>query len=109
MLGPDLQWWAHGRDLPGPFTRPHPLGDLVVEVRSPSTWAVDIGRKRRLFEQHGVRELWLVDPLSRTVLVFARSGPEAAEFDVERDLGPEDELSSPLLPGFAVSVAEVFG
>ncbi len=108
VLGPDLQWWADGRHLPDPFTRPYPLGDLVVEVRSPSTWAVDVGRKRRIYEREGVRELWLVDPLSRTVLVFARSRPEADEFDVARDLGPDDELASALLSGFNLTVADVF-
>ncbi len=108
VLGPDLQWWADGRELPGPYTRPHPLGDLVIEVRSPSTWAVDVGRKRRVYEREGVRELWLVDPLSRTVLVFARSSARAGEFDDARDLGPDDALESPLLPGFRLPVADVF-
>jgi len=108
ILGPDLQWWADDRKLPDPTTRPYPAGDIVVEVRSPSTWAVDISRKRRLYEREGVQELWLVDPLSRTVLVFARSSAEAGEFDVARDLGPDDTLDSPLLPEFAVTVAELF-
>ena len=108
IVAPDLQWWSHGRDLPDPTTRPYPLGDLVVEVRSPSTWAVDVGRKRAIYEREGVRELWLVDPLSQTVLVFARSSAAAAEFDVARDLGPGDALTSPLLPEFSVGVAELF-
>ena len=108
LLGPDLQWWADGRELPGPYTRPHPLGDLVIEVRSPSTWAVDIGRKRRVYEREGVLELWLADPLSRTVLVFARSSARADEFDEARDLGPDDALASPLLLGFRLPVADVF-
>lgn len=108
MLAPDVQWWGPERELPDPHTRPFPLGDLVVEVRSPSTWAVDVGRKRRIYEREGVRELWFVDPLSRTVLVFARSSAGTDEFDAARDLGPAEELSSPLLPGFAVAVAAVF-
>ena len=108
MLGPDLQWWTAGRELPDRFTRPYPAGDLVVEVRSPSTWAIDVGKKRRLYEGEGVRELWLVDPLSGTVLVFARSSPAAGELDAARDLGPDDALASPLLPGFALPVADIF-
>jgi Uma2 family endonuclease len=108
VLGPDLQWYAHDRDLPDPNTRPFPLGDLVIEVRSPSTWAVDVGRKRAIYEREGVRELWLVDPLSRTVLVFARSTAAATEFDDARDLGPADTLGSPLLPDFTLAVADLF-
>lgn len=34
---------------------------LVAEVRSASTWAKDLGPKRRLYEQHGVRELTAED------------------------------------------------
>lgn len=108
IFGPDLQWYAHDRELPDPNTRPFPLGDLVVEVRSPSTWAVDVGRKLAIYERAGVRELWLVDPLSRTVLVFARSTAAASAFDLARDLGPDDTLSSPLLPDFALAVADLF-
>ncbi len=108
ILAPDLQWWSEDRELPAPTTRPHPLGDLVVEVRSPSTWAVDVGRKRAIYEREGVAELWLVDPLSRTVLVFARSAPGAPAFDQARDLQPGDELTSPLLPGFIVAVDTIF-
>jgi Uma2 family endonuclease len=108
MLSPDLQWWAEGRELNDPRTRPQPLGDLVVEVRSPSTWAVDVGRKRAIYERERVQELWLVDPLSSTILVFARSAPDAPEFDVMRDLGPDGTLASPLLPEFALSVSAVF-
>lgn len=108
IVGPDLQWWAAGRVLPSETTRPWPLGDLVVEVRSPSTWAVDVGRKRTIYEEQGVQELWLVDPLSETILIFARSAPEAAGFDRARDLGPEDVLDSPLMPGFSVGVAGLF-
>lgn len=107
-LGPDLQWWAEGRELPDRFTRPYPMGDVVLEVRSPSTWALDVGVKRRLYEDGGVQELWLADPLSRTVLVFARSAPDAPDYDAVRDLAPEDELTSSLLPGFAVAIAELF-
>lgn len=107
IFGPDLQWYAHDRELPDPNTRPFPVGDLVVEVRSPSTWAVDVGRKLAIYEREGVRELWLVDPLSRTVLVFARSTAGATSFDLARDLGAADTLSSPLLPDFALAVADL--
>jgi Uma2 family endonuclease len=37
--------------------------DLVIEVTSISTKREDQGRKKRLYAQLGVRELWLVDPL----------------------------------------------
>lgn len=108
VLVPDLQWYAADRDLPSIDHRPWPLGDLVVEVRSPSTWHVDVGRKRQIYEREGVRELWLVDPPAMTVLVFRRS-EGSASFDVTTEIGADETLTSPLLPGFAVPVTAVFG
>jgi len=105
ILQPDLQWYADPERFRG---RPEPIGDLVVEVRSPSTWARDVGVKRQRYERGGVRELWLVDHLSRTVLVFRRTSQDAAEFDVAFDLGDEDALETPLLPGLAIPLASIF-
>ena len=36
--------------------------DFVLEVASESTWREDVGRKRRLYAELGVREYWLFDP-----------------------------------------------
>lgn len=108
IFKPDVQWWADGRELPDPTTRPYPLGDIVAEIRSPSTWALDVGRKRATYEREGVAELWLVDPFSETVLVFSRSATGAQAYDVTRELASEDALESPLLPGFSVVVGSLF-
>ncbi len=108
VLVPDLQWYSEGRELPGRTEPPWPLGDLVVEVRSPSTWHRDVGRKKQIYERDGVRELWLVDPSARTVLVFRRT-EGSATFDVTFEAGEDETLTSPLLPGFAAPVGELFG
>ncbi|MEM1095936.1 MAG: Uma2 family endonuclease [Bacteroidota bacterium] len=44
--------------------------DLVVEVLSPATGYYDLTKKRRVYEQAGVREYWLVDPIERTVTIL---------------------------------------
>ena len=36
--------------------------DFVLEVASENTWREDLGRKRTLYAQLGVREYWLFDP-----------------------------------------------
>jgi Uma2 family endonuclease len=50
---------------------------LCVEIRSPSTWRYDIGRKKSVYEAEGVAEVWLVDDVAEVVLVFRRSTPTA--------------------------------
>ena len=107
VVGPDVQWYAEGRELGDPTTRPKPLGDIVVEVRSPSTWLVDREVKGPLYEEHGARELWLVDDDAQTITVHRRSAPGRSDFDVVLALEPGDTLTSPELPGFAVAVAEL--
>ena len=75
-------------------------------MRSGATWVYDVGPKRERYERHGLRELWLADTASRTLLVYRRSRPEAG-FDVALELAADDTLTSPLLPGFAVPVGDL--
>ena len=108
VFGPDLMWYAAGRAPQRHDDRPYPLPDLAVEVRSPSTWRYDIGAKKSAYERAGLRELWLVDTAADEVLVFGPSAREAAAFDVSRELAVDEELTSPLLPGFALSLRTLF-
>lgn len=108
VYAPDL-WWVREERRPGPDARAlDGLPDLVVEVRSPSTWRYDVGVKRERYERGGVAELWLVDTESRSVLVYRRSTPSQPLFDEAVELEEGDDLASPLLPGFALPVASVF-
>jgi Uma2 family endonuclease len=106
VYAPDFLWYAPARVPALDAPRPYPAPDLVVEVRSPSTWRLDIGPKKAGYEAMGVCELWLVDFTS--VLVFRRSGPKRPDFDVTLELAPEETLTSPLLPGFALPLAGLY-
>lgn len=44
--------------------------DLVVEVLSPSTAKHDRGAKFQAYQQHGVDEYWIVDPVHETLEVW---------------------------------------
>jgi len=108
VFGPDLLWYRGGRVPARDGGRPSPLPDLVIEVRSPSTWRYDIGAKKSAYERGGLPELWLVDTAADVVLVFRRSSKDAATFDVSLEFAADDELTSPLLPGFALPLRTLF-
>jgi Uma2 family endonuclease len=41
--------------------------DLVIEILSPSTAPYDLKEKKDVYEQHGVKEYWIVDPEDNSV------------------------------------------
>jgi Uma2 family endonuclease len=108
VFGPDLLWIAdrhRPRDLRVRLSR---IPDLCVEVRSPTTWRYDVGAKKSAYEAAGLSELWLVDDVAATVLVFRRSGPDVGTFDVALELGRGDTLTSPQLAGFELALDDLF-
>jgi Uma2 family endonuclease len=108
VYGPDLLWFRQER-IPAELRGyPEHVPDLCVEIRSPSTWRYDVGAKKRVYEAGGLPELWLVDDVAETVLVYRRSRPGAPTYDVSLELGRGDTLESPMLPGFALALEKLF-
>ena len=108
VYAPDVVWYRDARAPARGDPPPYPVPDIAVEVRSPSTWRLDIGTKKSGYERRGLPELWLVDTAADVVLVYRRSSFKAPQFDVSLELTTADTLTSPLLPGFALPVGEVF-
>jgi len=108
VFAPDLLFYAPSNMPENPGRRPYPMPDLAIEVRSPSTWRYDLGIKKSKYEAAGLRELWLVDTESDTVVVFRRSASSAPIFDLALEPGRADTLTSPLLPGFELALGDVF-
>lgn len=68
VLQPDLVVICDPEKLDDAGARGAP--DWVVEILSPSTTSRDRVAKRRVYERHGVREYWVIDPKTRDVIVF---------------------------------------
>jgi Uma2 family endonuclease len=80
--------------------------DLAAEVISPGSRRRDRIDKRDLYEQHGVREYWIIDPEAQTVeVLYLQSG----EYQLVGRWHPGERAQSKLLQGFKVSVSALFG
>lgn len=81
--------------------------DLVIEILSETTRKIDEIIKRKLYERHGVREYWIVDPELESVKIYRpteQGYTRAAELSVEA----KHTLNSPLIPGLQISLSEIF-
>jgi Uma2 family endonuclease len=82
--------------------------EIVIEILSPGKANEDRDKvaKRRLFTTVGVSEYWIVDPATRT-LELQRKRKEGG---LKRAiiLQADDDLTTPLLPGFRVPVSQLF-
>ena len=87
-------------------TRLMDAADLVAEVISPNSRRRDRIDKRDLYEQHGVKEYWLIDPEALTVEVLHLT---AGEFQLAGRWHSGERAESRLLSGFNVSVSDLLG
>jgi Uma2 family endonuclease len=80
--------------------------DLVVEVLSPRTAMYDRNTKADTYAALNVRELWLVDPIRKTVEVFHLL-PDAQRFDASTVFYSGEDIRSEIFPDLALSVDEI--
>ena len=81
--------------------------ELVVEIGSPSTRRRDETVKRLLYERAGVSEYWVVDPELDVIRVYRREGERFAR-PAELSAEAGDVLTTTLLPGLALQLADIF-
>ncbi|MBW4443614.1 MAG: Uma2 family endonuclease [Plectolyngbya sp. WJT66-NPBG17] len=106
---PDVVWISRERlaaslDQAGHLTA---APELVVEVLSSGAENVRRDRelKLRLYSTRGVREYWIIDWQAQQMEVYRR---ESAALALVATLFPSDEVTSPMLPGFRMSIASLF-
>lgn len=106
---PDVVWASNERlemllDEKGHLTA---TSELIIEVLSTGTENErrDKEAKLKLYSSRGVREYWIVNWHLQQIEVYRR---ENAALVLIKTLFVSDELTSPLLPGFACAVVRVF-
>jgi Uma2 family endonuclease len=104
---PDVVWISYERlesavDESGHLTV---SPELVIEVLSLSNESVDRQNKLNLYSTQSVDEYWIVDWRVQQIEIYRRQG---GALQLAIILIATDTLSSPLLPGFACPVNQLF-
>ena len=81
---------------------PDLVPDLAIEVLSPGNTAAEMARKRREYFDAGVRLVWEIDVIDRTVTVYT-SQHESQVLDEEQALS-----GGAVLPGFSMPLRTLF-
>lgn len=106
VRGPDVAFVSKDR-LPGGKLPADPIPnlvpDLAVEVLSRSNTVREMERKRREYFEAGVRLVWIVDPVARTVAVYVPDATEPVILQARETLSGDS-----VLPGFAMELSALF-
>jgi Uma2 family endonuclease len=106
VVQPDVVFFEHARDHLVDMWKPiRAVPDLAVEVLSPSTAAMDRGKKMQMLARYGVHEYWIVDPRARTVEVYRLNG---GAYVLMHSLAEAGVLQSAILPGLSFPVRALF-
>ena len=79
--------------------------DIVVEVLSPSNNKKELKNKYEAYEEAGVKEYWVVLPYEKTMLIYTLVNDK---FSPSGLMASGDIVTSSVLPGFTLDLAELF-
>lgn len=106
---PDVVWCSYTRLANSLDEAGHLIiaPELVVEVISPGEQNErrDRDAKLKLYSNYGVLEYWIADRFSRKLEVYRR---DRGILRLALTLYTEDELTSPILPGFKAIIGQFF-
>ena len=80
--------------------------DLVVEILSPGNSRKEVRLKHELYEEAGVKEYWIIQPVEETVCIFLLN--DQNKYEGARLCSTGDSINSSVVPGLIIHVADIF-
>ena len=80
--------------------------DIVVEILSPGNNQKELKNKYEVYEEAGVLEYWIIHPEEKTFMKYSLNVD--GKFQLSHLLTLGDEITSPILPDFTLSLDEFF-
>ena len=79
--------------------------DITVEILSPSTSYKDQTEKLLLYEKHGIKEYWIINPDAKYVMLYRLEG---VKYNKPEYLTGNDILKSRAIEGLGIDLSEVW-
>lgn len=79
--------------------------DLIVEIISPNNRKHDLHTKFNLYQEAGVKEYWIVEPVEKMILVYTL---ENGKFIGSKPFVTDEMVSSKLFPIIQFAVDDIF-
>lgn len=105
---PDIVFYSHARGDEIIWNeRLNAAPEIVIEILSPGreNIARDRVAKRKLYDKHRVKEYWIVDTENRSIEVYRLANQS---LELHATFGNNDEITSPVLPGFSCPLSKIF-
>jgi Uma2 family endonuclease len=83
----------------------HGAPDFVIEILSPSNAYYDLKTKKDIYQQIGVREYWIVDPMDHSVECFVNSDTGFKSVQAAKSTGT---VCSEVIPDFCIELVDIF-
>ena len=80
--------------------------DLIIAILSPGNSAKEMKDKYSIYEESGVKEYWIIYPGEKSIMRFVLN--EQEKYIGLQPLTKDDIISTPILEGLEMSLAEIF-
>lgn len=80
--------------------------DLVIEILSPGNSHKEVKLKFELYEEAGVKEYWIVNPVEANLVVFVLD--DQGKYSGGKIYVNKDKIKSQAIPGIIVNTKEMF-
>jgi Uma2 family endonuclease len=80
--------------------------DWIIEILSPGNSKKEVQKKYDLYEEHGVREYWVVYPNEQSVFQFVLNGQ--GKYYLHKIFAEDDVMPSYLFPDLLIDLKDVF-
>ena len=105
ILQPDIFYIAAERKNEIIKDRIEGAPDLIIEILSPSNAYYDLRQKKDIYEQYGVKEYIIIDPIQQNADLYALKD---GVYELKQKAKQKQALNSSLLPGLSFNLVDIF-